>query len=384
MKKVKLSKYHSGHILIEITGIRPEKILNLFWKNDIKVKNIKKKNITTIQLDINLKDYEKVEKICRQTGNKLKILRRKGLVFILFKIKARKSLLLGILIFICILYYLSTYIWGINIKSEQSVAPYEIRQQLRTMGIVPGINKKKINVYDIEEKLIKYNDDIMWAKVRMDGSKMKISVIERVAPPKVEVDNSPCNIIARKDGQIIRVFTSSGTPMVKTGDVVKKGQLLVKGEQGKKENSYEVHAKGCVIARTFYEREKEISIQQRKKERTGNKIENYYMIIKNKRIYLKNSLIKFDNYDKIGDNRFLIKKETYYEVVENKIKLDKQKLIDQAVEELYSNININLDKNVIVDKKVDVKLQDNNYLVRLVLIVEENIGVPEKVNDENY
>lgn len=380
MKKIDFLKHNNGIMCIEIIGVMPEKIINLFWKNGIEVKNVKKKNITTISMDIKLKDYKKIKKICEHRDCKLKIKRRKGLVFLFFKANRRKTFIFGILIFVYILYYLSTFIWGIDIKSEQNIAPYEIRQDLKSMGIVPGINKSKINVYDLEEKLMKCNDNIMWVKVRMDGSKLKISTAERVAPPEIQENNEPCDIVASKDGQIVRVFASSGTPVVKSGDVVKSGQLLIKREQGNEDNVYEVHAKGSVIARTFYERQKEINLEKIDKKRSGNKIKNYYILFKGKKIYLKNNLIKFDKYDKIEENRFFIKKEVYYEIVENKVKLDKQKVIDESIEELYSNININLGRDVVVvDKKNNIIPQgDDKYLIRVVLIVEEDIGMPKE------
>ncbi len=64
---------------------------------------------------------------------------------------------------------MSTFIWDIDITSTNGVTPYEIRQQLKKYGIKPGINKNTIDVYKIEEKLIKDIDNIMWVKARIEG-----------------------------------------------------------------------------------------------------------------------------------------------------------------------------------------------------------------------
>lgn len=51
----------------------------------------------------------------------------------------------------------------------------------------------------------------------------------------------------------------------------KKGDILIKGEQGKEGETYEVHSEGKVFARTFYEEIKTINTYRIKRKRTGKK-----------------------------------------------------------------------------------------------------------------
>ena len=46
------------------------------------------------------------------------------------------------IIFLCIIYYLSTYIWSIEIDVQKNISPFEIRKQLNEIGIKPGIDKR--------------------------------------------------------------------------------------------------------------------------------------------------------------------------------------------------------------------------------------------------
>lgn len=371
-------KYRNGIITIEVQSLMPEKFINLLWKNGVYIKNIKKINITTMTMEVNLKNYSLIEEISKKTGTKIKIIGRRGITFFFLKMRKRAALIGGIGIFILILYCLSNFIWSIDIVTDHNLTPYEIRQQLLELGIKPGINKKNINVYQLEEKL-KNNDSIMWCRVRIEGSELKVSTIERTSPPNVVVENEPCNLVAKKDGQIVRVYTTAGTPVVKAGDIIKTGQILVKGEQGKEGSVYTVHAKGDVIAKTFYEEIKEVPVKGVKKVRTGNSAESLYIEIKGKRFYFKNDLNKFKIYDKIEGNKGIIKKETYYEVKEEKFDLDPKKVIDETADELFQKISVNLDKSVVIkDKKVDAQPVGDNYKIRLLVIAEENIALPEK------
>ncbi len=56
------------------------------------------------------------------------------------------------------------------------------------------------------------------------------------------------------DGEIKRIYTTSGTAVVKEGDVVKKGDILIIPQQGIEGGEYEVDAEGEVTAILFMKR----------------------------------------------------------------------------------------------------------------------------------
>ncbi|WP_258876375.1 sporulation protein YqfD [Clostridium sp. CM028] len=375
-------KYKKGNITMEIQSLMPEKFINLLWRNGIQVKNIKKINITTVVLEVRLSDYGEISKVAKRTDTRVKIIVRSGAAFFLIKLRSRSALLLGVILFGSVIYYLSTFVWNIEINTENYISPYELRQQIKGFGIRPGLKKKNIDVYDIENKITRSNDEIMWVKARIDGVKLKVDVIERQSPPIIISNQTPCNLVASKHGMVVRVYTTEGTAVVEAGKMIQKGELLVKGEQGKEGNVYPVHAKGEVIAKTFYEEIKEVPLNNISKVKTGNSISNLYIKFANKKIYLKNNIIPYSNYDKIENNSKFIKKEIYYEIEEKNIPADEGKV----VEGMYSNILKNLDKSVkIIDKIKDVKKEKDKYLIRVVVVAEENIAsegeiTPEKVS----
>ena len=264
-----LKKYKKGTITMEIQSLMPEKFINLLWKNGIVAKNIKKVNITTVVLEVKLSDYGEISKVAKRTDTRIKIIGRKGMSFFLMKVRSRSALLLGVVLFGSIIYYLSTFVWNIEINTEHYISPYELRNQIKGFGVRPGLRKKNIDVYDIENKITRSNDEIMWVKARIEGVKLKVDVIERQSPPIIISNQTPCNLIANKDGIVVRVFTTEGTAIVKNGDMIQKGDILVKGEQGKEGSVYPVHAEGEVIAKTFYEEIKEVPLYNMSKIKTG-------------------------------------------------------------------------------------------------------------------
>ncbi len=376
----KLNNYKRGIITIEIQAHIPEKFINLLWRNGVQIRNIRKESITTMLMDINIRDYHSVEEVAQKTRTKIKVVGRKGFSFFLIKMKKRVALVGGIVIFAFMLYYLSGYIWRIDIQTENNLSPYEIRQQLAAFGIMPGIKKNKIDVYKLQENMIKNSQNIMYFKARIEGSRLYVNAVETILPPKIDQENNPSNLVAKKDGQIVRIYTSAGSAAVKPGDMVKAGQVVVKGEQGKDGSTYAVHAKGSVFARTFYEEIKVVPVKGVKKERTGNSIENTYIEILGKKLYFKNSINKFRNYDKIVEKDKFIKKEIYYEIKESAYDLKPEEIVKTTSEELYKKILQSLDKSVeIKDKKIYSDPEGDNYKIRVLIIAEEDIAVTEKL-----
>lgn len=374
-----LKKYKNGYVTFEVHSFKPEKFLNILWKNNVVVENVIKISMTCITIKVSLRFYKIVIYAAKETGSKLKIIKREGVSFLFLKVRKNMALVFGIIIFLSILYYLSLYIWSIHIDTEKYISPYEVRQELKGCGVVPGIKKTDIDVYKVEKNLIRNDSSIMWVRVRENGTVLKVDVKEKVSPPNIVHDDSPCNVIANKDGQIESIYTTAGIAIVKPGEIVKKGDVLIKGEQGSDESTYPVHAKGKVFAKTFYEETKKVSAYKIKRKRTGRKIVNYYIQIAGKKMYLKNNKNNFSSYDKIISDFKIIKKETIYEVNKTRIRGNAKEIINSNYKKIYNEMIQNVDKDdKIVGTKNDYKIVGDDYFVKVVLTLEEEIGVPQK------
>lgn len=381
MSSFNLNKYKKGTIVIEIQSKIPEKFINLLWKNNVHAKNIIRLTITTMRMEVRLSDYPVIEAVAKKTGTKIKILKRKGLALWIIRIKRNVTLAGGFLIFVSILYYLSTFIWGIDITTDKYISPYEVRKLLISYGVKTGTPKRKIDVYALEEEL-KKADDIMWPRVRIEGARLKVSIVERTAPPAVSLpsNSEPCDVVAKLDGEVVRIFTTAGTAVVKPGDLVKSNQIIIKGEEGKTGSTYLVHAKGEVIAKTYYEEVREIPLKIIKTERTGKLAEDIFINILGKKIYMKKSLNKFEQYDKIEENKRFIKKEIFYETVEKEIQVDKEVLKSSIVKTIEKDRMDKFNKTVkLIDKIVESEEIENNLRVRVIFVVEQDIALPQKV-----
>lgn len=370
-----VDKLKVGTLIIEISARAPERILNLLWNKGVKSRNIVRVDITTIRLEVDYGDYKEVEEAVKRCEGKIRILKKSGGIFLLKKLKKQISLVIGGVVFLIGLYILSTYVWAIEISTGNNLSPFEVRKELKALGVAPGLRKGSLNVYELEEKLQGVNENILWIRARIEGSTLKVIIEEKINPPaNGEESNGDC--VAKIGGEIKRVFVISGTSNIKPGDFVKEGDVLIKGVQGKEGGEYEVPAKGTVIANTFYEKEMEVQISGSKLEKTGKRDKDIYLSLLGRKIYLKKAINSFEYYDKIEDKNGLLNFATYFERAEEEVVIDKEEAIKNATDVLTESLLKSLSNDdKIADKNVYVEdVGEGKIRVKVTFVVEQDIA----------
>ena len=255
--------FDSGKVVVEVNILKPERLLNILWNENINVINVKRIDVATIRVTIDYNDYNVLIDVVKRLNGKSKVIGSTGILFFIGKLKSKLFLAIGGGIFIALLLYFSTYVWSIEITTKKNVSPYELRQQLYEIGIKPGIRKNKIDVKDVVKKLEDVNSDVLWLRARIEGSTLKIFIEEKVNPPEVKEEKQG-NLVAKMDGEVSRVYAFSGRSAVHVGDMVKAGDIVIEGINGKEEDPYEVVPEGVVMANTFYEKSMTIKVEGRK------------------------------------------------------------------------------------------------------------------------
>ncbi|WP_459480397.1 sporulation protein YqfD [Clostridium saccharoperbutylacetonicum] len=365
----------SKQITIEVSALKPERILNLLWNSSIYTSNIVKIDLLTIRFNINFNEYKEAEALIKKNNGKVRIVKVSDMIIIFMKLKKKFSLVIGAVMFFGVIYILSNYIWAIDIETQRNLSPFEIRQQLFSIGIKPGLSKSQINVYDIEKKMENINDQILWIRTRVEGSTLKIIIKEKVNPPLTE-KTLYNQVIAKMDGEVKRVYSSSGNAIVAPGDIVKKGDELILPIQGREGFEREVKPSGTVIANTFYEKFMEVQVSGEKLQRTGKKNSDIYLSFWGKKIYLKKAINRFDNYDKIEEKNGFFNQIIYFQKKGRNISLDKDATVKESAEKLEGSLRKTLSNDSkIIDRKITVEdISDGKILIKVIFTVEQDIA----------
>ena len=387
-----LLAYIFGYLEIKVEGYFIEKFINNCLKSNIFLWNIKRKRTTIMTCNIGVKDFKNIRKILKQTKCRIKIEKKKGLPFTFNKYRKRKIFALLIFIILIIIAILSNFVWNIQIEGTEKISKDELIQTLKEEGLSIGKFKPGIETREIINKVRLDRDDIAWIGIEITGTNAIVKVVEAEEKPEIVDEDEYCNIVATKDGVVTKIMAQNGTPIVKNGDLIKKGTVLIGGWlEGKYTGTRYVHSNGQVEAKVWYTQKERVYLKETKKEDTGEAQNKYSVNINNFIINFNKRVSKFENYDtieeakkiKLFSNFYLpieLVKTTYkeYKVVEIAHTLEEAKTI--GIERAKDKLNAQIENtNNITDEQINIKEETNFVDVEVVYEVKENIGTKEKI-----
>lgn len=240
-------RFISGYLTVIFYGEFPEKILNLTSFNRIYLWNSRRTK-KGIEANIFVKDFKNIRPILKNSGIKVHILKKHGLPFKIAKNRKRSGIIVGLIIFISFLSFMSWHIWIIDVEGNENVKAEEIKAVLSEMGIREGVKKSSINSKQKREELLLQIDSLAWASLNTEGCRLTVNVSE--IKNKKPQNSMPSNLKAKADGIITKIDVSSGNCLVKKGDTVKAGDVLVSGIIERLGSTEFVKSKGVIIATT--------------------------------------------------------------------------------------------------------------------------------------
>lgn len=389
-----------GYVAIEVSGFSVERFINLAVHKGVYIWDIQYSKSSVI-MKVSIKGFKLLKSCARKTKCKIKILNKKGLPFVAYKYRKRKIFAFGIIFFVFILYSMSSFIWQIDIQGNNRVSSEELLSCFKNNGLDIGKFKYQINNKKLENDILTAYKDISWIKVSIKGTKVYIEVKETLEKQEIIDKTTPCNIVAKKDGLITSIVTSSGTPKVKQKDVVSEGEVLVSGEIVVKEDETgtikrNVNADAEIRAKIYYYINFDVAFNYEEKIYTEEIKNRYDISFFDKKINFLKNRIFFDNYDKItsrtqlnlGENYplpIIFFKETYKGFVYK----EKTRNIEQAKELAEIIINARLIREFdistdIIDKKIDYIQYPDSLKINAVITTIERIDkkIPIKTIEE--
>ena len=379
-----------GYLNVELEGYYIERFINTCISKKIFLWGIKRTKSTILLANIGAEDFKTVAKIAKKHGCKIKIKNKSGLPFILRKYKKRKIFLIFLIALFATIYTLSKFIWNIELTGNTHISSEEIINILQEEGLKVGSLKSKVDKEKIINKIRYKREDIAWIGIEITGTNANIKIVEADSKPEIVDENEHCNIIATKDGVIEKISAQNGTLMVKKGDSVKKGDILIAGwMEGKYTGKNYVNANGEVKAKITYLQNEKIEKKEVKKVQTGNYENKYSIKFNNFKINLYKTLSKYEKYDTIYTNKKIklfsnfylpieVIKYTNYEVTESEntygienAKIEGQRRAEEKLNKLISG--------EVSKKDTNITEHDTYYDVKVTYEVIEEIGTKEKI-----
>ncbi len=315
MGLMRIVSYLRGYVVIVVEGKHIEKFINLAVARGYNLWDIHQPSENLMLAKADLETFAELRHVARACRCRMRIQGKKGLPFITAKFRRRKMLAVGALVFFVALYILSSFIWSVEVSSTKElrmISSEQVLEAVSDMGLKPGAPRFAVDTKEIGETLGKEFPEISWVGVEVRGTRVIISVVEKILPEKDPERGQPGNIVAQKDGVIKELLVLSGEPRVAAGDTVKKGDILISGviypefspeepEKPEQENDspqepsqdseprpVHVSARGIVRARIWYETQVQVPLIEEKEIVTGKTQQVVALELMGKRVVLRN------------------------------------------------------------------------------------------------
>lgn len=385
-------KYCRGYVYVQLTGYAPERFLNLCGNHDILIWNLKPCG-EGYCFCISVAGFKSLKPILRKTRTHIKILKKCGLPFTVFHYRKRKVFCVGIVLFAALIYYLSGFVWNIEVNGNSYLSEEVILDFLKEEKACFGAKKTEINSALLEEALRSRYSEVIWTSIKIYGTKMTVDIQENLLPEEQyqKKDDTVYDIVASKDGTVSNMITRSGTPVISAGAEVTKGDLLVSGKLEVLDDNGEVaqyiynSADADIIARVTYNYHDVIAADYEKQRAVGEPRTDYQFVFFE--TALKNPFFRLDteNYKMTAetyqlhftDNFYLpvyFVKQAYQPCEIQKATHTEEEIRQIASENLLKFLKDLEEKGIqIIEKNVIIKKQEKNYVVTGTIIVQESI-----------
>lgn len=254
----KIISYLTGYVEILIRGPQPEKFINLATGSGLYLWHIRRVGPGVVHAKIRVHGYLRIREMMKRSGCYVKIHRKRGWPFLSRKLTERRMFLMGALLFVGLIMYLSSLVLFVKIDGFEDNRREKLLEALERAGLRPGMTRQELlsQKRRLEREMMLVTPEAVWLGISVKGVVAEIKAVPRKTPAAAA---GPSDLVAGADGVVTKVVTIRGVPAVREGDTVARGDLLISGIRWHQDSETgamvmeKVPAGGIVEARVWYD-----------------------------------------------------------------------------------------------------------------------------------
>lgn len=236
---------------ITVEGLNIERFVRRAGEADIRLTGMRRHSSRRLTACVQENQIPPLQELAMQGGWKLSLGKRRGMGHAADWFHSRALLTAAILMAGIAVLAASQIMWRVEIVDAGSYAA-DIRLALEELGIAAPMLRRQIDVGELRDALEWRYPRIAWFECGWRGTTLLIRPVEGVLPKREDEYDGSRDVVATRDGIIHSVVTRAGTPVVKAGDFVRAGEVLIRGEERTaNEGVRPVAARGSVTARVW-------------------------------------------------------------------------------------------------------------------------------------
>ena len=376
-----------GYCKITADAVSAARLLNLCLENSFSFSHFTGHEDGGISFLCPLVTSKKLLQLAKNQGISVKMEYEGGMPAFFKRRCRRYGFIVGAVCGAVLLFLSSRVVWDIRVTGNEKLTHAEVIEALEACGFGVGSSLADFQAGELENRVLLYSNDLAWLSVHMDGTVAMVQVLERTDRPETP-SKKPANLIASCDGQIELIELLRGDCLVKVGQAVQKGDLLVSGiYDGQSAGLRFTRAAGQILARTERVYRIEIPLETTEKRYLKEKKGEIWLNFFQKAIKIfKSTGNDTGKYDIIiMEKRFTgsglqnipvwITQESrrYYE--ETAVYRSPEEALDLAFEELERELSARSEGAQLLKKEIVTTLTERSVILDCTVLCIENIAV---------
>lgn len=250
---LKLLRFFYGYVQFTAVGGFPERFLSEAADQGLQITDSCRQG-ERFFASCPASQYRLLRPIAKRACMRLKITKKRGMYFRLFPYRKRIGIPIGLVLAAILLWVLSGRIWVVTVETDTPVDQAHIKAAVAESGVFVGCKIQDVNMQSLRIEALSKLENLVYVSVNPSGCVARVTVNTRVPTPTVQYFNQGCsNLVATRDGRVVKTEIYSGKGAVKVGDGVSAGMVLVSGTvDTDKGNLLLKRSAGRIIAETTH------------------------------------------------------------------------------------------------------------------------------------
>lgn len=306
----RLIAFGQGRVFFVAQGKELSRFLNELIKDKVGLYRTRQYE-KGMRAQVQIRDFARMRRAARLTHTRIHIVAKYGWPFLLQRWQKRKALAAGIAMAVIMLAVVSQFVLSVGVSGNSKIDTQTILTKAKAMGLQVGVRYGTLDYEQLGQALQEQLPEAAWVGVERSGTHIQIKVVEK-KQPVVPVGSG--DLVANRTGLVEEIMVIQGTAQVQEQQMVRQGQVLIKGlsappvpyqivgnngsssaqkqntpkpDESEEAKAYASAAKGFVRGRVWYSSEATVPRVEDKIEETGNVTQGWGIKIGSKVIMVK-------------------------------------------------------------------------------------------------
>ena len=251
----------------------PEKLLDRALRRGVAFARVERPDARTLIVETDAAGARVLRTLCVRFSIPGRLLARRGRSAAREYVKRRFTLAAGLLTGAALVALMLGRIWRVDVRFTGDAAargdPAAFAELLAELGVRPGMSRA-IDTRLLSDALAARSEGYSFVSARLQGVRLLVEAApETPAPALYDVDFAR-DLVSRCDGVVMSASAQSGELCVKPGDAVRRGDVLIRGEErASPDGTRAIGALGEVMVRTWYSGRACVPLAEPRVEPTG-------------------------------------------------------------------------------------------------------------------